>query len=155
LSRFASAKAATSPEMKILMVNVYGHMTGGADSHSFTLANLLEDRGHQVAFLATEDPQNVVKRGRFVPLTVAHATRDAMPLLQRASIARTALWNGRAANATHALIDEFQPDLLHVHKLYIQLSVAPVVVASTADVPIVQTLHDYEFISGSAFDHRG
>jgi glycosyltransferase involved in cell wall biosynthesis len=143
------------PEMKILMVNVYGHMTGGADNHSFMLARALEERGHEVAFLATEAPENVVERGRFVPLTVAHGTRDSLPLRQQASVARKAVWNARAADAARALIAEFQPDLLHVHKLYVQLSVAPVVVASAAGIPIVQTLHDYEFMSGSAFDHRG
>jgi glycosyltransferase involved in cell wall biosynthesis len=141
--------------MKVLMVNVYGHMTGGADSHCFTLAKALEERGHEVAFLTTQDPQNVVKRGRFVPLTVAHETRDILPMRQRAAVALKAVWNPRAAKATRALIREFQPDLLHLHKLYIQLSVSPVVVASTANIPIVQTLHDYEFISASAFDHSG
>jgi hypothetical protein len=62
--------------MKILMVNVYGHVTGGADSHCFSLAKALEDRGHEVAFLATESPLNVIDRGGFVPLTVTYETRD-------------------------------------------------------------------------------
>jgi glycosyltransferase involved in cell wall biosynthesis len=141
--------------MKILMVNVYGHVTGGADVHCLSLANALEDRGHKVAFLATESPLNVVNRGGFVPLTVTRETRDALPARERASVARKALWNPQAAAATRGLIEEFRPDLLHVHKLYNQLSVAPVVVASRAKIPVVQTLHDYEFISASPFDHRG
>jgi glycosyltransferase involved in cell wall biosynthesis len=70
-------------------------------------------------------------------------------------VARKALWNSEAAAAARQLIDEFRPDLLHAHKLYNQLSVAPVVVASDANIPVVQTLHDYEFISASPFDHRG
>ena len=141
--------------MKILMANVYGHVTGGADSHCLSLAKALEHRGHEVAFLATEGPLNVVQRGRFVPLTVSHETRDTLTAPGRASVAWKALWNAEAAAATRALIDEFQPDLLHAHKLYNQLSVAPVVIASRNDVPVVQTLHDYEFISASPFDHRG
>jgi glycosyltransferase involved in cell wall biosynthesis len=141
--------------MKILMVNVYGHVTGGADSHCLSLAKGLEDRGHEVAFLATESPLNVIDHGGFVPLTVTHETRDALPARRRVSVARKALWNSQAAAVTRKLIDEFRPDLLHVHKLYNQLSVAPVVVASDANIPVVQTLHDYEFISASPFDHRG
>jgi hypothetical protein len=70
-------------------------------------------------------------------------------------VARKALWNSQAAAVTRKLIDEFRPNLLHVHKLYNQLSVAPVVVASGANIPVVQTLHDCEFISASPFDHRG
>ena len=44
---------------------------------------------------------------------------------------------------------------MHSHKLYPQLSVAPVVVASRAGVPVVQTLHDFEMISASPIDARG
>jgi glycosyltransferase involved in cell wall biosynthesis len=141
--------------MKILMANVYGHVTGGADAHCLSLAEALEDRGHEVAFLATESPLNVITNGGFVPLTVTHETRDALPARQRVSVARKALWNSEAAAVTRELIEEFQPDVLHAHKLYNQLSVAPVVVASGANIPVVQTLHDYEFISASPFDHRG
>jgi len=141
--------------MKLLMVNVYGHVTGGADSHCLSLAKALEGRGHEVAFLATESPLNVINHGGFVPLTVTHETRDALPARQRVSVARKALWNSQAAAVTRELIDEFRPDLLHAHKLYPQLSVAPVVVASGANIPVVQTLHDYEFISASPIDHRG
>ena len=53
------------------------------------------------------------------------------------------------------LLAEFGPDVVHAHKLYPQLSVAPVVEAVRARVPVVQTLHDFELISGSALDARG
>jgi glycosyltransferase involved in cell wall biosynthesis len=54
-----------------------------------------------------------------------------------------------------SLIRSFRPQVVHAHKLYPQLSVAPLVVASRAGLPIVQTIHDYEFISASWVDHRG
>ena len=53
------------------------------------------------------------------------------------------------------LLDEFRPDVVHTHKLYPQLSVAPVVVAARAGIPVVQTLHDFEMISASPIDARG
>ncbi len=70
-------------------------------------------------------------------------------------IAGRALWNPAAAAATRELARSFCPDVIHVHKLYPQLSVAPVVVASRLGIPVVQTVHDYEFISASAFDDSG
>jgi glycosyltransferase involved in cell wall biosynthesis len=72
-----------------------------------------------------------------------------------AGIAARALWNARAAAATRQLVGSLDPDIVHVHKLYPQLSVAPVVVASRMGIPIVQTVHDYEFISASPFDDAG
>jgi glycosyltransferase involved in cell wall biosynthesis len=75
--------------------------------------------------------------------------------LGAAHVAAASLWNKRAATAASALLASFQPDVVHVHKLYPQLSVAPVVEASRRRIPIVQTLHDYEFISASPLDHTG
>ena len=121
--------------MKILMVNVYGHVTGGADSHCLSLAKALEDRGHDVAFLATESPLNVVQRGQFVPLTVTHETRDALAAPGEPRSLGRPFGTLRQPQPPEALIDEFRPDLLHAHKLYNQLSVAPVVVASGSGHP--------------------
>ena len=44
---------------------------------------------------------------------------------------------------------------MHTHKLYPQLSVAPVVVAARRGVPVVQTLHDFEMLGASPIDVRG
>jgi glycosyltransferase involved in cell wall biosynthesis len=53
------------------------------------------------------------------------------------------------------LIENVSPDVVHCHKLYPQLSVAPVVIASRARIPLVQTTHDYELISANALDETG
>jgi glycosyltransferase involved in cell wall biosynthesis len=53
------------------------------------------------------------------------------------------------------LLGDYRPDVVHAHKLYPQLSVAPIVEAARARIPVVQTLHDFELISGSALDARG
>ena len=52
-------------------------------------------------------------------------------------------------------IAEFKPDVVHAHKLYPQLSAAPVAVARRAQIPVVQTVHDYEFIAANPLDHTG
>lgn len=67
----------------------------------------------------------------------------------------TAIWNPLAAEGMRRLVAEFRPHLVHTHKLYPQLSVAPVVVAGRHGVPVVQTLHDFEMISASPIDARG
>jgi len=53
------------------------------------------------------------------------------------------------------LLLEFRPDLVHSHKLYPHLSVAPLWVAPQFEVSIVQTLHDYEFMSASSLASAG
>src|ERR1700761_8683387 len=138
--------------MRILLVNKYARVTGGSDLHCLELARGLRERGHEVAFLSTADAGNMDRVGAFVPRTVSNATREALAPAAAAKVAARSLWNRTAAAATRRSIDDFRPDVVHLHKLYPQLSVAPVVAASSRRVPLVQTLHDYEFISASPLD---
>jgi glycosyltransferase involved in cell wall biosynthesis len=141
--------------MRILIINKYARVTGGADVHCLGLAEVLIRRGHEVALLSTASPDNLFHEGEFVDALVTHSSREQLGTARRAEIARRALWNPDAAAAMRRLIRGFRPDLVHAHKVYPQLSVAPIVVADRAGLPIVQTLHDYEFISASWLDHRG
>jgi glycosyltransferase involved in cell wall biosynthesis len=141
--------------MRIAIVNKYAHLTGGADQHCLGLAAALAKRGHEVRFLSTSDERNAVADGVFVPPTVTHGSREKLHAWKQAEVLAMALWNPAAAIAMRRLLAEFRPDVVHAHKLYPQLSVAPVVVAARAGVPVVQTLHDFEMISASPIDARG
>ena len=141
--------------MRVVFVNKFAHVTGGADQHSLGLATALRRRGHEVRFLSTRDEQNVEREGVFVTTRVTHRSRESLTLTEQASVFSNALWNREAAAAMERLWREFRPDVVHAHKLYPQLSVAPLVVAARRRVPVVQTLHDFELISASAIDVRG
>ena len=141
--------------MRILLINDHARVTGGADVHCFALDRLLRERGHQVRFLSTRHPENIVDRGAFIPQIVDRAGRDALSSGAAARVFAKSCWNHDAAAAAERLIADFKPDLVHAHKLYPQLSVAPVVVAARRSVPVVQTAHDYEFVSASAIDDQG
>ncbi len=137
------------------MVNNFARVTGGADRQCFDLAAELRERGHEVLFLATEDPRNIERAGRFVSCGVTRENRDDLRGLAAARVASRTLWNREAAGAMRRLAKEFAPDVVHVHKVYPQLSVAPIVEAHRLGLRVVQTVHDYELISASELDHRG
>lgn len=132
-------------------MNKHAHVTGGADQHVLLLRRALEAHGFSVALLATEGGDADFELG----CSVTHASRDALSPPAQAAVAQKALWNVDAARMMRKAITEFGPDLIHTHKLYPQLSVAPVVIAKRGGVPIVQTVHDYEFISANPLDHTG
>ena len=138
-----------------MIVNKYAHLTGGADQHCLGLASALTRRGHEVRFISTADERNAVDEGIFVRCIVTHGSRESLSVRAQASVFAQALWNRDTARATQKLLDDFRPDVVHTHKLYPQLSAAPVVVAARAGVPVVQTLHDFEMISASPIDARG
>ncbi|MGH2964535.1 MAG: glycosyltransferase family 4 protein [Solirubrobacterales bacterium] len=141
--------------MRILIVNKYARVTGGADVVALGLADGLRGRGHEVAMLSTASPGNLFGDGEFVDASVTRASREGLGARAQVDVARRALWNPAAAGAMRRLIRDFRPQVVHAHKLYPQLSAAPVVVAHRAGIPVVQHLHDYEFISASWRDHSG
>lgn len=141
--------------IKVLIVNNFARITGGADVHCLELSEGLRERGHEVRWLATASDRNLETSGEFVPLDLHTENRDELGLPEKLRAARRAVWNPRAAAATKRLIHEYQPDVVHVHKAYVQLSVAPVVIAARHGVPVVQTAHDYEFVSASPLDSGG
>ena len=141
--------------MRVIIVNKFAYGTGGADHQCLATAAALRQRGHEVVFLATASPWNLVEDGVFVRARVDHATRDAIPVTHRVQIAAAAFWNRDAARAMRSLAERFRPDVVHAHKLYPQLSVAPIATASHLGIPVVQTLHDYELMSASALDAGG
>ena len=131
--------------MRVLLVNKFARVTGGADRHCLDLAAALRTAGHEVALLSTSPWDAAAPAGIFLPAPVTAATRDEVGFLTAGRVARRALWNRTAAAAAACALDSFAPDVVHPHKLYPQLSVAPVVLAARRGVPVVQTLHDYEF----------
>ena len=86
---------------------------------------------------------------------VTHLTRQSAPGFRAIGQGANLIWNRQAANSMKRLIDDERPDVVHIHKAYPQLSVAPAVVAAARGVPIVQTAHDYEFISANPEDEGG
>jgi glycosyltransferase involved in cell wall biosynthesis len=138
--------------MRILMINKYVRVTGGADVHCMELATLLRRAGHEVRFLSTACGENVEHDGFFVSCRVTNETRNRLRARHRASVAVRSFWNQEAAAAMSSVVEGFRPDVVHAHKLYPQLSVAPIVVAASKGIPIVQTIHDHEFIAANPVD---
>jgi glycosyltransferase involved in cell wall biosynthesis len=132
--------------MRILLVNKFARVTGGADRHCLDLAKALRAAGHEVALLSTSPWDAAAPAGAFVPASMTLATRHEFGLLAAGRVARRSFWNRTAAAAAQHALDAFAPDVVHAHKLYPQLSVAPVVIAARRGMPVVQTLHDFEFV---------
>ena len=73
-------------------------------------------------------------------------SRSHPPLGQLlASIVRF-VWNHQAAKRLSKLLDVFQPDVVHLHNYYHQLSPSILRPLRKRAIPVVQTLHDYHLI---------
>lgn len=140
--------------MRILFVHKHDQLFGGADTYVLRLGPLLEEAGHEVRYLTTSLDEPRFK-GETLRASTSHATRDGAAGREALGIAAQALWNPKAASAAKRLVEDFRPDVAHLHKIYPQISVSAVVTLDRLGVPLVQSTYDYEFISANPHDPRG
>jgi glycosyltransferase involved in cell wall biosynthesis len=134
--------------VRVLIVNKFAEVRGGADRHCLELFEALRDAGHEAAFLSTAGAGHPDRPGAYIPRSVTTENRGALGPGAAQRVARRCLWNTTAAAATVQTLDHFRADVVHLHKLYPQLSVAPAVIAARRGLPVIQTLHDYELLAG-------
>lgn len=117
--------------MKVLVVNDYGTLSGGAEYMSRTLREGLRKRGHEARFFATtarpHDAENVADETCFG--TMGPARR----VLQVA--------NPWAVHRLRRVLDDFQPDIVHVRLFLTQLS--PLILPLLRDVPALFHVVNY------------
>jgi glycosyltransferase involved in cell wall biosynthesis len=134
--------------MKILLVNKFHYLRGGAERAYFDTASILTERGHSVAFFSMDHPLNQpTPWSKFFVSGVEYGADGNMSLVQKLHAACRIIWNAEAYRKMLAIIDEFHPDVAHLHNIYHQLSPSILWALKKRRIPIVMTLHDYKLVS--------
>jgi glycosyltransferase involved in cell wall biosynthesis len=120
--------------MRILVAHNYYQQPGGEDQIFATEADLLESRGHRVLRYTLHN--------------------DQIKTLGRVALARATLWNDAAYRELRDLIRRERPDIAHFHNTFPLISPAAYYAARDADVPVVQSLHNYRLLCPDAFFYR-
>ena len=108
---------------KVLVLHNHYQLPGGEDSVFAAESALLEEHGHEV-----------------VRLTVHN---DALVERSRAAMALDTVWNSREAARVADVIRRERPAVVHCHNTFPQFSPAVYYAAQRAEVPVVQTLHNF------------
>ena len=132
--------------MKILQINKFHYLKGGAERCYFDTARILREEGHRVAFFAMQHPANQSTQWQkyFISQVDFHAKQT---LWQKIKIAGKIIYNPETARKLEKLILDFKPDVAHLHNIYHQLSPSVIYVLKKHNIPMVMTLHDYNLIS--------
>jgi glycosyltransferase involved in cell wall biosynthesis len=130
--------------LRILQVNKFHYLRGGAERYYFDLAAELEARGHEVAVFAAHHAENAPTpwSRHFAPGADYHRAGPLAALRHARDVVR----NDEAAARLRGLLGEFRPDVAHLHNVHHQLSTSILDVFAEAGVPVVQTLHDYKWV---------
>src|SRR5690349_8304791 len=131
--------------MRVLHVNKFLYRRGGAEGYLFDVARLQERAGDVVEYFGMTHADNEpgLTYAEHFPSRV-----DLEPpppdLRGRAAAAARMVWSASARRGLRRVLDDFRPDVVHMHNVYHQLSPSVVAACRDAGIPVVMTLHDYK-----------
>jgi glycosyltransferase involved in cell wall biosynthesis len=133
--------------MKIVAVNNYYYLRGGAERVMFNDMQALGERGLEVVPFSAKDSANTPSdyENRFARGVNVHATRP----LAKLRAATEAVHCGRTAGEFAAFLDDVHPDVLHFHNIYGRLTTSILGEARKRGIPAVLTVHDYKLVCPS------
>ncbi|WP_374686567.1 glycosyltransferase family 4 protein [Promineifilum sp.] len=134
--------------MKILMVNSFNYVRGGAERCFLDLSALLEANGHEVVPFAMQHPQNAPSA--YDDYFVSHMdfpTELAKPGLRpKIDVTERILYSREARRKIERIVADTRPDLVHIHGFIHEMSTSILPALKRASLPVVQTLHDYKIV---------
>jgi glycosyltransferase involved in cell wall biosynthesis len=150
-----TADDSTTRRLRILQVDKFLRRFGGAAAYMIDLGGHLQRLGHTVEYFAAAHPDNNPATYEHLFPTV-ESYDPAPPGLPRKLRAGTEmLWSRQAERSMEAVLDEFRPDIVHVHNIYHQLSPSILAPIRRRHIPIVMTVHDFKLICPTYRLHDG
>ena len=127
---------------RLLGVHRLHHRKGGAEGVHLDHLALFRERGWACAEFTMDHPDNEPSEwARYFP----QRFEPPSGLAGLASVPR--FFHSKEAREKFArLLDDFRPDIIHMHGIYVHLTNAILQPAVDRRIPIVYTLHDYKLI---------
>ncbi|MBN2423827.1 MAG: glycosyltransferase [Calditrichaceae bacterium] len=138
--------------MRILLVNKYHHITGGADTYYFQLRKLLKENNHDVAEFCMCHPKNEHSDyRRYFIKSVTNENWNKVSLVESIRAFFNAIYNFEARRQFKKLVDDFKPEIIHIQNMFYQISPSILSIAKKKNIPVVETLHDYHLVCPNHF----
>ena len=136
--------------MKILEVNKFNYVRGGADRHFLDVVALLKSSGHEVATFSMDSPAGE-SRNLFSPwkkyfVSYVGYSKNDSTLAQKIKGTFRMFYSLEAKTKMRKMLLDFAPDVVHVHNIYHQISPSILGEIKKQNIPIVMTVHDYKLI---------
>lgn len=131
--------------MRILQVNKYHYNRGGADKYFLDISEALKRTGHEVAVFSMRHPKNIpsVYEKYFVSRI---SFNENLGWKNMVKIPGRVIYSLEAKRKFNKLVQDFKPDIIHLHNIYHQISPSILAVAKRYKIPVVMHLHDYKLI---------
>ena len=130
--------------MRILQVNKFHYLRGGAEKYFLDMSEKLRHDGHEVAVFSMRHPKNLPS-----PWEKYFVSRDSFnesKLRDRLLAPGRIIYSLESKMKFKRLVRDFRPDIIHIHNIYHQLSPSILSVAKKNQIPVVVHLHDYKLV---------
>ncbi|MDR1682447.1 MAG: glycosyltransferase [Candidatus Symbiothrix sp.] len=128
--------------MKILLANKFYYRRGGDSIATINLEHLLINQGHEVAVFAMQHPETIdTPYLIYFPSEVSVNNKsDILKFMLRP------FGTSKVKQKWTQLLDDFQPDVVHLNNIHSQLSPVIAQIAHQRGIKVVWTLHDYKLL---------
>ena len=125
------------------MVNKFLYPRGGCETYMLSLGEQLEKLGHEVEYFGMFDEKNTVSnRANQYTQNMDFHSKGLARFLYPFKI----IYSFEAKNKLIKVIDDFKPDIIHMNNINFQLTPSIIYAAKKRNIPVVQTVHDYQMI---------
>ena len=129
--------------MKILMVNKYLYYKGGAETYALKVGKYLEEQGNELQYFGMYSSKNIVKNDlNLYTQEMDFHTKKLSRILYPFKI----IYSFEAKRKIKNIIKSFKPDVIHLNNINFQLTPSIIEIAKKLEIPVVQTVHDYQMI---------
>lgn len=130
--------------MRVIVLNDYGHVAGGAAQVAISSLNALAENGLDVIFVSSVGPIDPAIR-RDVVDVVNFGLDDLLENSSRIQAAVMGIWDWRCAVRFREVLTRYDPSdtIVHLHSWVKSLSSSVVQTATGLGFRVVCTLHDY------------
>lgn len=133
-------------KQRVLIVNKFYYRLGGDCVCALNLEHLLRDNGHEVAVFAMRHPENLPSEwDTYWPDEISFSGGAKAKL----SALKRTLGLGDVVAKFNRLLDDFHPDVVHLHNIHSYLSPIVAAIAHKRGIRVVWTMHDYKLICPS------
>jgi len=131
--------------MKILLVNKFFFIKGGAETVYFQERTMLKQAGVQVIDFSMQHEKNIPSdyADYFISNVDYHQESNLIGGLKTAV---NFIHNSRACKKMQALLEKERPDIVHFHNIYHQMTPSLIKVARNFGCKTVLTAHDYKIV---------
>lgn len=138
--------------MKVLLINKFLYPKGGAETYTFALGKILEERGHMVQYFGLRNEKNIV--GNNVDALV-----DDMDFSEGVAKNLKApfriIYNFQARREIRRILEDFKPNVVHLNNIQYHLTPSIILEINNwrekknIDCKIIYTAHDYQLVCPS------